>query len=852
MIGAVLLLQLNSERISRHFYEQLQQAVDVELGADSASLSFMHGIGLRLDAVRIRHAQYRLQVRHMNINLQLLPLLAGHIRVAALDIHDADIVIRPSSMTPTATAISMLPVQRIRLIRSRIRTAAGRTVLDNLYLDLRDIGPDGESLWELKARQGRQLLSGNGGLRFVRGELVNGFSKLKMYAFELARVAPFAPPALIDWLQGEGSLLSGAVTLDIGRDQRWALFGELELGRAEDAAAIPRRPVLKLRGKLSHSADGGLRWRDSFIYLGEHGVIAIDGACLPHQDCSTQLQAERVPLAEWAPFMPAGVAFYDQLSGLSDLHASIHWNRQQWRGDIALRLNEALFSAGKQRIALPPLQLQAVDLGGAGGAWHAAATIASPEIGGTIRLRNTRQADGSRDLWIDSSDADTALWLPLGNMLLATLELDPTLQATGPIQGRLHLHQQGAAQSLTLDVDATGTKLAYAGLDKAAGVAARCRATLALADGHVRSVDAQQCRLNESGVETLRWSRRGRHRSLQLQQLDLHLQDIRPLLPAALQQLAGRLSGGGDAVWRAGENWIEHLSGQWQLTDIAGDSWQVGGAVKARNGIFSSAKLRVNGIHGAAELYGSFDAGRQHADIDIVSGHLDWNAMPPLNEFWQQLSIRGRIYQARLKLLDNDWRNIRGYYRFRNGRLRLEQLQAELGDGEFASKRLELAPAAAGIAIQGVIRGRGIRLKKLARLHRWLGAAVSGRLQANIELHGMIGSHRLRDWQHSNGDLLIYDGGWKQQQPAASISEQLGIATPALQSYAFSKLDMRFRVERDHIALSHITLVHRQQRYRGEATISPSQHLTGMLRRSTDGARFRLDSQLPRIRWRMQ
>jgi len=853
-IGAVLTLRLNSDKISQHFYAQLQNATDAHLSARHAELTFMHGIGLHLDTVTISHAQYQLHAKHINISLQLLPLLLGNIQTDSLDIHDADITIHPVTLAPTSTAISSLPVPNIRLVRSRIQTADGKTILDKLYLDMRNIGPDSKTAWELKAKQGRQTLNGTGRLHFQGGQIASGFSKLKMEHFQLSRLEAFAPPALINWLKGEGSMLSGAITLDINQHQTWALFGEVELEREHKGTTHAGKnktdTVLKLRGKLSHPTEGALVWRDSFIHLGEQAVISIDGLC-QQQDCNTRLDAKQVPLSAWAPFIPADIVFYDHMSGMTDLNASIQWNKKQWQGNIALQLTNAHFKHDKTNISLPALDLKADHLEGHHSQWHTEATITSPQAEGSIRVRNEQQSNGNNDLYIDSHDADSALWQPLSNMLLSTLDIEPALQATGKIQGKLHLHQQAGKQSLSLDVDATQTQLAYASwLDKPEQIVAQCKARLDLSDSHIVAVSVQQCRLDGSSVDALNWSRHKKSRQLSLNKLDLHIEQFRDLLPENMQGLSGRLQGSGKTTWKENTSWLRNMSGQWQLENIATDSWHADGKVRVQAGIFSSNQLLLDGKYGKAKLFGSFEPDRQRGDIDIIAAQLDWNHTPALADFWQQLSIQGRIYKAGLKLLDNDWQNIQGHYTFSHGQLRLNKLQARLADGQFSSQKLTLTPTPEGLDIQGDMRTKNIQLQKLSRLHRWLGAAISGKLQANIQLHGRIGQHKLVDWAHSNGDILIYDGGWKRQQKPDSLTEKLGMSTPALQSYAFSKFNFRFRIGKDGADIPIISLVHLQQPWQGSATITPDLHLTGSMRNTADQTTHDLDSILPKIQWR--
>jgi len=864
-ISAVLFFRLNSADLSDHFYGQLGGATDAVLTANHSELAFIHGIGLRLDGVSLVHKQYEMQAGHLNISLGLLPLLLGKIEVNTLDIHDATITIHPDSLQLTSTAISSLPVKRIHLIRSRILSPDGTELLNNLQMELRDIGPNRETLWELSARQGEQSISGNGRLLFRAGEIAGGFGNLKLNQLRLSRLKPFAPEPLVAWLENKGKLISGALTLDIPGQQIWSVFGSVELKNNNGKTA------LNLRGKLSHPGEGKLAWHDSFMSFGKHAVLAIKGGCEKNH-CNTSVDAEQVPLSEWFAFLPESVTFQRNISGMTNLKADIEWDKKAWQGHATLQLKKAAFQYGEDNIPLPDLQILAEEFSGSAKHWNAKAAISTVQgsDSNAINIRSSRSENGDKDMFINTDAADAPLWQPLSNLLLASLGMDPVLEATGQLSGKLHLHQQISGKSLEIDIDATQAQIGYAPwFEKPQHIAALCQMKIGFSESSPTTVGMQHCQLDKSSLAQLKWSvDKGQHK-LMLDQLDLNLDQLEQFsiqLPGNISRLKGILQGSAHTSWSDhNADWFGQMSGHWQLKNLGTQSWLANGVVDVKHGIVSSSHLQISGPLGKAELKGSYEISKQRGNVDIMAGNLDWKTATFPGDFWQKVSLNGHIQHVGLTLLGNHWYDIQSDYSLAEGKLKLKELQSILADGTFTSKQLTLFPASRapateelatdadnGLGIQGYIRTENVQLHKLRRLGEWLQAEIGGQLHANIKLSGDIAQTGFAAWQYSNGDILIYNGSWKQQMEAESLTERLGIKTPLFNSYAFSKLSFRFHIDKDRVNVSSIKLVRHHQQYRGKASITPELHLQGQLFNSADSTEYLIDSTLPAIHWRLQ
>jgi len=851
----LLWVRLDADALNTRLSEQMGHYANSSMQTEKTSLTFMHGIGLRLDQATLDHPDFQLQAKHINISIRLLPLLLGKIEVDTLDMHDALFKLKSDSLALSAASISRLPVERIHLIRSTVEAADGTPLLNNLQLELRGIGTEHETLWELNAQHEQQAVSGHGRMVFHQGNIESGFGKVKLANMPVAKLHAFAPASLMHWIEGTGNNLSGSVTVDIGKHQIWALFGEMMLENAQSKLAV------KLRGKLSHLSDGKLEWKDSFIHLDKQAVIAIAGSC-EHNSCNTTLDAKNIELRRWHQFIPKGVTFHRKISGTTQLMASLQWNEKTWQGQAALKLKKANFRHGDQAIALPTLYLDVNELSGSTSTWNAKAHITSPKVAGVISVFSNQQANGDKNMELETHDSDSTLWLPLANLLLSSLGLKPNLQATGSIKGSVHLHQHATNKTLELNIDATPTDINYKTWgNKAANVVAQCQADIKLYDGKPYAIDMNNCKLDSSSITKLSWLQKKERHTLTIEKLNLDFDSLKKQsisIPDSIKDITGKLEGSWTSRWKAQQHWTTNMRGNWHLQNIGTGAWHANGDLRINSGTFSSAQILIDGIYGKAALKGSYNSARQRGNIDLISSTLDWSTLPTLPPYLQQISLRGNIKQTELTLLHNHWHDMRSSYSLSQGALTLIQLQSTFADGLLTSKKLIFSPAPDGLNILGDLRAKRIQLNQIQGLSQWIEADMSGSLHANLILNGRItatppDSSWQKTWRRSNGDILIYSGNWKQHKKAESLSVRLGFkSSPILHSYAFKKLEFRFRMFENRTDISGISLLHHEQLFQGKGSISPDLGLTGTIQNKTEQNRWVIESQLPQINWKQE
>ena len=819
------------------------------LKTGKTSLTFLHGLGLKMKNVSLEHAELRVEAGHVNINVRLLPLLLGKIEISTLDVHDARFHMRSMLLDQTSlSGLATLPVQRIRLIRAKFNDFDGNPLLDDVRLDLRNLGPEHEALWELRAEQGTRSLDGHGSLDFHHGEVRGGFGKLKFNDVPLTWVTPLASDAIRPWFDNPSNHLNGSLTLDLKENQAWSIFGEVLLSLADSDRTI------SLRGKLHHPAENQYFWDDSFIRFDEQSVVTTKGECF-QLECKASIAAKSIPLTDWQTLLPGQIGMLQMLQGSSDVNAAVQWQEGQWQATGDLLLKGGSFHSQERKRMLPELYFDQATITGSAEQWQAEATLSVAEMYGKIGIRSDRQPSGETETELQTAGIER---IPpaLLEMLLVSLEAEPGLTAQGALSGNIRLKQKASgAGKLELAIVADQAAITYPSwVKKQAGIAARCEVSFGWQDQGLmqpESIQLQNCQLGNSTLATLRWQRQDNR--IEIGGLDVDLATLRSYavrLPTPLQQMGGRVSGQLNTSWSSSEepNWLDRASGQLFLSDFGPDSWQASGELTLNAGSFKSSGLQLKGRYGQAELQGEYLWHDRRGSINILNGGLDWNSLPPLPDSWRQMQLAGEIRQGRVGLLDNELLGISGRYRLQQGTLKLKGFNAQLASGIVTSPELSLTPNEAGLSFKGHIRAEEVQLAKLSGLDRWLQADLGGKLHLNLDLHGQLPAGKLMDWQYSNGDVLVYNGSWQRRQ-AESLPERLGIRSVSHDKYRFSQLSFRFRLQNNLVDISRISLQQGDVRHRGVAGIDRDGRIHGVVKDAERGGVYALDGAWPSLSW---
>ena len=811
----------------------------------------MHGMGLKMEDVSLEHQNISMQAGHMNFNVRLLPLLLGKIEVATLDVHDAQF--RLGSGLPDQASLARLaalPVNRIRLIRARVEDSEGRQILQDARLDLRNIGPEHEALWEFQGQQDKQSLNGHGSLSFHHGKVDSGFGKLKFENIPVTLFSPLAPDSLRKWFGDPANRVGGALTLDLKSRQSWSMFGEARVNSENNGK------ILSLRGKLHHPDADQYFWDDSFVHIGDKAVITTKGQCF-QLECETSIAAKQLTLQTWAALLPGSSEFLRRFEGNSDINASLKWQQGEWQATGNLLLRDGKQHLRQESIPLPELYFDEASIAGNLEKWQAAATLSVAEMYGKVAVKGSRLATGATTLQLETESIEK-LPPPLLNTFLDLANIGPGLQAKGKLAGSMLLSRNTKGiNSMQLQFNADQALVAHpAWIEKPAGVAARCRAFFNWpANGAFRptALKLEQCQLDKSRIGELSWQRLEEKQSIKIDALDVDLNALRQSavqLPKSIQNIAGRLTGRFSSTWPEADSslLLHQADGRLLLENFGTAYWLASGELKAANGTFSSPQLNVTGAYGQADLQGQYSLASQQGNINILAGRLDWNKLPQLAGHWKNISLTGQVRQGHLQLLDNELQQIESGYRLEQGMLELKEFSSKLAGGLVQSPLLSLVPKADGLAIFGNIRSENIQLGKVNGLNQWLQAELDGKLHTNLRLQGKLPAQDMAGWQMSNGDILIYNGSWR-QTGSASLPERLGIGKTAKKPARFSKLSFRFRMENGLVDISRLKMRQGQSSYSGVAGIKKSRHIHGLVKESSGKQIYSLDGIWPVLGW---
>lgn len=851
-LAALLWWRLDIKSLQAAIEGQTARLSGSRLVAKEVSLSLIHGVGLRLDQVNLSNPVLSMQAGHANISIHLLPLLLGKVELGTLDIHDATLRLDGDAAAHLSASFSSLPFERVHLIRSTVEDMRGGSKLENIELDVRNIGPDREMLWEISSRQAEYSLHGHGQLAFRAGAVMSGFGKLKLTSIPASLLSVVAPSMLSDWFARQSQRLSGGLTLDITRQRGWSLFGEVEAGGDE------QHQPLRLRGKLSHPAAGELVWHDSFVHLDNRAVIALNGHCSQGQ-CESRLDARSMPVAAWLRLFPDAVDLPRTLAGKTRLEAMLRWQGDRWEANGSVRLNEASFSYRQQSRPLPALQMTVSELHGERDGWGGRAVITFPGIGSEILLQADSRSDTAAEethssqallLTLASTKLADGVWQPFGNLLLSSLDIAPDLAGGGTMRAAVELKLQPSHSTLQLDLGADEARVAYAGQwEKPIGVVALChgkvgwRSLISQPDG----VQLDRCRVADARLDTLEYRQKEKSESLSLSGLSLDLDKIGEshlLLPEWLRQYHGRIEGGGRFDWLRGSGQLKGGTGDWNLQQAGTFDWQLSGRVKVVDGTFVSDHMQLSGPLGQAELQGRFRAPDRSGSINVLTGHLDWQAMPELPPVWEGTHLSGHIAQAYVTVLGYEWQGISADYVLDRGHLTLRQGAVAWAGGQLQADELMVTPMAASLRLDGKVRAKGVMLEQLPWLANWLQADLTGKLGANIEVKGLFDQNGavadMASWQRSNGDIVVYSGSWLPHDPALNQLWSPG---------DFRKLQLRFRLQEKGVEIPAVELTRHGIRYRGEALIAADGLISGRLK---GGGVLAIGGHWPYPRWQPQ
>ncbi|RMG90472.1 MAG: hypothetical protein D6703_07750 [Zetaproteobacteria bacterium] len=815
---------------------QVSERTGVQLSARQTTWIWLPKPGIRMDGVSLSWPGLSIESGSLLVHASIVPLLFGKVELDMLHFQQTDVRVGDHLSIPASfSQLARLPLSRILVSHGRL-FAGEELLLQDVSLDVRDIGINRDTLWELQTMIEGHLLRSNGRVSFRQGMVVNSFGKIKFEQVPIARWRHLLPMPVAGHLQG-GEQFSGSATFNMSSRENWTLFGEGDLSRAGQM-------LLRFRGKLEHPRANVLLWRDAFVHIGGRAVLGLHGQC-GQGACSTSIQGKHLPL-DWLREAWADQARRpDRIDGEARVDALIHWQGRRWHGRGEFKAHGALFHFGTRAIAWPDLVGEIGDVRGEGMDWRLRATrLSTPGFSDHLDASAEYEQQAGLVAEMGSEGGLTRIWVPLGNLVLASLGEDGELRGSGRVIGSMHL-EQGKGYRISLHMDATEAKVEYGRWSKPLRMQAQCKLNI-YHDAERDAWEMEGCNLGGSGVKRLDWWRERERQGMNVRGGSFDLDQLSseigmPLVGAEGCHWHGRLDGDFaseaelNAPWEA---WLSSAKGAVDLHGFGCNGFMVDGPVTGERGHLQSQHLFVKWENGYANLGFSYDASEKRGQLTLLNGQLDPLSFVRLAAWMEGRRLEGRLSGLLLHHGDWEWRNLQAPFIWDDDGLRLGAWQATWHKADVRGRQMKVQLGKDGLRLSGDIRLDGLPLADATELTAWIGQS---QLQGGLSLTGkgmfVLPATQWGDVQ-LDGDLSLSDASWKPTQDEQHPLLSLGHVSAHL------------HIDGKGCRLSHMIVRRGAHRFHGEAALAVDGSIQGKLSSRTQT--LLLDGTWPRPVWRLQ
>ena len=852
LVAVLLHGRMNATHMRKVLPQLVSRLTHADIKFDRLSFSFVHGLDVRLDKVRIQHAAWGIQAPNVLLELRVIPLLLGSVELQGIYLRSPVIRFATQKEQETSTAeMHGLPrgmmLDQLSVSDATIINDAGQTLISGLDMDMHDIGPNRTMRWELQARTGEQMANGHGELGFRLATVYSGFAKLSLKRIPLQALHGIPRiSALTGRLSHHGyHQLSTVITLSIAHGDQWTAFSEVTLSGDQG------RPDIILRGKLYRDASHALAWKDAFIQVGNNALLAVEGGCDKREACTTAIRGKSVNLTPFLNMTAPGSPPWQPVSGNMDVQADLHWRRHDWRLSGQAEMQGITWKDATGTFGLPDFSINNVlVLGTKGNVRVKSALIGFAQHSGDLLAAAHYDAHARAGELNFRLNALQDAWAPA---LRLTSMIDPSgalpISGQGIMQGDIKLVIADGKPDLRFSLDGTKAEVHLAGGVKPAGLAAKASGDWqpGADDGHLMVNTAT---LGTSMLKGLVWRHSHTRRQLAIGNIQLDMQALRKQgvrFPDVFKPFQGAISGSLSTAWDAPVR-IERLRGLWpglprlnaqlDLDRFGTDGWQLRGHVVFDRGSAVLKAVRLTGTHGSSAMDGeiSFASGKGH--IDFRRGALVWKSDDAVPAWLTSMHLRGRIRSLHMSWLGQKLEEIGGRYRLDGARLQFPALKAMIGDGNLSAHDITVDFKPGSLALRGDTQLGGLHVQKLAGLTDLLHGELTGKTFATVRFDGTLPFQHWQDW-HGNGNIMIYGGHWR-AQPQNGVTQSV---------HHFDLFGFRFRRLRNHTSLQNIQIENAGGRYSGTARMSAGGMLQGTLTRHEDGARIKIGGSWPDITW---
>lgn len=739
-VAAVVLLGLFVSQIDQNkLYQRLQTdlaEIGLTLEADNISISMMYLGSIQLNGVHVQTGAFNLDAERLFIDLNLAALFTGSAIPRALFLQRANINVLKNEESAWLDLIgsNAFKLNRIDMSQSAIHFKEQSLTLSQVNLDIRDIGKNKNPRLELRAHIGEGRLDAHGYLRLKRGEITQGFGRLKIYDVPLSSIEH----------QTTLDTLNGSITTHLNPDNTWQSFGHLSL-------QTEKQNKLELRGKLTGNHNQLFNIEDMILNIKQAGAVQVSGYCSEKDDCNIQFKSGSLDLT---PIIALTGNNAEVSRPLQSLNIETTWqnNTLTSSGQVSWDNLEFILPASTQE------EQDAFNL-----------------ISGTFVFDNLKRNDSgdwsvpkvklltgeNKHIAVTISDAsyqqdqwnipvqlyDTELWLPIAKAVFMLQAKKAPLKGSGTMRGYANIKLIDQSTSIVdLNIDAKDAQVQWGEYFKPPNIDTNFKGDITINNFSTESanllVQAEDAYASVSYQDS----------DLNFKQVSIDfdlLKDLGFKFGEPLQDYHGYVMG----------NVLFHqLEADPQIADIEVIDFgkfehSFSGAIKKERQIWKTKNLlwtyQNNKAYISTNRWGIVQMDAETLDSEGLRYFL---SMP--------IQSTGSIKTNILSLPIGNFSNVSSTFKKDNQHIVLKHFKSMFYDGTMRSKKIDLSLQDSHLNLSGAVQMGGIRIVQWSWLQEQFQANLKGSLYATLNLNGNFNEEaQLTSWK-GDGDIMVYNAKW--------------------------------------------------------------------------------------------
>jgi len=743
IVVTLIVVQLDNQKIYQALQNRLAQT-GIQLIADHVSLSPMHMGSIRLDGAHIQTNAFSIDAERLFIDLDLAALLTGKALPQALYIQIADVNIKHSQHTKWLKLIANegLKLKRIDISQSEIHFEKQHLTLEQVNLDIRDIGKNKNPRMELRAHIGAGRLDAHGYLHLKRGKITRGFSRLKLQDVPLEFLAHGTTL----------ETLNGSITTHLNQDKTWQSFGHIAL-QAE------HKNKVELRGKIIGSEQQLFEVSDMILSIKKAGSLQLSGACETIDSCHIDLNSQKLKSHPILSLWGNEVAAYEQKNNntFQSINIENSWQNGELssQGQVTWKSLEYVLPAAADGDN-NSIKLDAGNFIYSGltrdiyGHWALnQAEIQTANEEPSLSLEQATLSVGKLQLPLQLHQSK--LWLPLLKLGGYSQKKAVAIQGHGLVTGNFEITLlQEKIQHISFDIDATNAEIQWHQALKPADVKLWCSGSV-LWEKSSQKVEQALLSLHLGDA----YAAIHRQGSIwQAQDLDVNFDQINEagvLFPEAIRGWHGAIQGS----FNFDKNEKNLQQSDVTLSNFGFKNHNISGTIKRVGRSWQNSQL--DWVFGKNNASISTD---KAGAISITASTMDTNGLALLQ--YLPLGSKGRFRAQSLALPFGTLKDTTATFTTLKQGVDLKHFKSTFYEGALRAKEVNISMHDHAFNITANMQVGGIHLNKWNWLHKQFQTHLEGTVYATLNLNTFFGSNntsQLLNWS-GDGDVVIYNGRW--------------------------------------------------------------------------------------------